>query len=495
MTVSIPSAGDRLLRLMMPPPGGSSGSVGGLLLGDVQFSMSLRVGKKVTRKEKKKITKRGTRIGEKTGFWLHTSMVPLDGSSVVFHKEDLDLVFKKKCPVFNEKCCVTLCMSPIDRKTQLQIMNEVKQHTRDTQEKQRKERLEREHRQIILHRKKQKLQSHKNFFSHNSATVARGGGGASSRTTNVHKDGAAATVAKALPRRMSFSQLKFKHVLLQKKQQRSSFSQLTLHQLTEREEEKEEDEGEKEEDVPHARPTDFHPQSDLIQRAKLLPLPSSPETPMALMMSPVVHLRSPQFTHTLGPWIDEARKIVANTPQRGVEKEMKTTTCVKHQDDIANLQWQPIPFYGTTRPPPPLSPPPLSPPSPPLVIVSLEEDTASKEENEEEWLTQRTMKKNTSFVVLSVAQEKRAPTANKHTTLHHHNTKKHFVWTTIFFPHFPHFQNDFTVQETALTTIPTTTATHTGARGSTARASTSFLVHWSIDERAGFSTSTPTTPT
>jgi hypothetical protein len=154
--------------------------------------------------------------------------------------------------------------------------------------------------------------------------------------------------------------------------------------------------------VPHARPTDFYPQSDLIQRAKLLPLPSSPETPMALMMSPVVHLRSPQFTHTLGPWIDEARKIVANTPQRGVEKEMKTTTCVKHQDDIANLQWQPIPFYGTTRPPPPpppprpappLSPPALSPPSPPLVIVSLEEDTASKEENEEEWLTQRTMKK------------------------------------------------------------------------------------------------------
>ena len=275
MTVSIPSAGDRLLRLMMPPPGGSSGSVGGLLWGDVQFSMSLRVGKKVTRKVKKKITKRGTRIGEKTGFWLHTSMVPLDGSSVVFHKEDLDLVFKKKCPVFNEKCCVTLCMSPIDRKTQLQIMNEVTQHTRDTQEKQRKERLEREHRQS---HKKQRLQSHKNFFSHNSATVDGGGGGASSRTTNVHTDGAAATVAKALPRRMSFSQLKFKHVLLQKKQKRSSFSQLTLHQLTEREGEMEEEEGEEEEDVPHARPTDFHPQSDLIQRAKLLPLPSSPET-------------------------------------------------------------------------------------------------------------------------------------------------------------------------------------------------------------------------
>ena len=101
--------------------------------------------------------------------------------------------------------------------------------------------------------------------------------------------------------------------------------------------------------------------------------------------------------------------------------------------------------------------------------------------------------KNTPFVVLSVAQKKRAPTANEHnTTLHHHNTKKHILWTSIFFPH---FQNDFAVQETALTTIPTTTATHTGARGSTTRASTSFLVHWSIDERTGFSTGTPTTPT
>ena len=74
-TSTTTSSSQNTLRLRMPVGNNFSG----LLLGDVQFTMVLR------KKGKKK--KKGKRLGDKTGFWLHTAMMPLDGSAIQLYKQ------------------------------------------------------------------------------------------------------------------------------------------------------------------------------------------------------------------------------------------------------------------------------------------------------------------------------------------------------------------------------------------------------------------------
>ena len=277
---------------------------------------------------------KGARMGCKVGCWLHTAMVPYDGSPVKIPKLKMDYVFKKKCNVFVDTSEITITMTKISNQVKYTIMKKVKQE--------------------------QKIQKKKEYKKDNKKTKKK---------RNAIK-------ISVLNRKKSISQMKFEGVI----EHVSSFSQLENRKdlnIVYTHEDKvnvdNEDHSDHLDDLDDLDDLDNldnfsehgnQNKRDSVSYAATLPLPidleldttillapsplkinfrnnkltntfetttppmpttttptttTTPPIPPATipaMISPLVHARSPTRSRTLGPYTSEAYEMVSTTPLR-----------------------------------------------------------------------------------------------------------------------------------------------------------------------------------